>query len=229
MDKMIADALKYLIEYLQGKQYRFESRHPWRQDWEFVILHALQVEAYTLKILERERHTLSEREVGLLQIAAVLHDIARWEITDDHAQLGAQLAGEWLAKHGEYGMTEDEKNRLLEMIAGHSNKERPENDYCIGVLKDADTLDEIGAMSIFMSGNWVDRGSPFFFHHLRQRLVDFEIPFCDEKLSILNTEGAKEILREKKAFVEGFIRQLTEEIEVDKPLEEMLLDASKNI
>jgi hypothetical protein len=104
------------------------------------------------------------------------------------------------------------------MIAEHSNKETPESDFCTAVLKDADTLDEIGALSILMASNWIDRQSPFFFHHLQKRLINFEIPFCDEKLSILNTTEAKNILKEKKQFIENFIVQITDELETEKHL-----------
>jgi hypothetical protein len=114
------------------------------------------------------------------------------------------------------------------MIADHSNKAMREQDYSKAVLKDADTLDEIGAMSIFMTSNWLEPQSPYFFYQLRQRLIDFEIPFCDKKLSILNTNGAKEILLQKKVFVENFIAQLTDELEADSQIEQMLLGRSKD-
>jgi HD superfamily phosphodiesterase len=181
-----------------------------------------------LKILEQEQRSLSETEIGLLQLAAILHDIGRLEITDDHAKLGAQIADEWLMGHCDSELTEDEKDKVVRMIAGHSTKEYPESDFCTAVLKDADTLDEIGAMSVFMASNWIDHQSPFFFHHLRQRLIEYEIPFCDEKLSVMNTTGAKKILREKKAFIEGFIHQITCEIETGNYPEQLLLRSWKN-
>jgi hypothetical protein len=79
-----------------------------------------------------------------------------------------------------------------------------------------------------MTSNWLEPQSPFFFYELRQRLIDFELPFCDKKLAVLNTNGAKAILRQKKAFVENFIAQLTDELQADGYIEQMLLGLSKN-
>ena len=128
----------------------------------------------------------------------------------------------WFQNNQGYPLKNDEIEKVLEMIADHSNKAVREQDFSKAVLKDADTLDEIGVMSIFMTSNWLERRSPFFFHDLRQRLIEFELPFCDEKLATLNTAGAKMLLREKKAFVESFIAQLTDEIQADASIETML-------
>jgi hypothetical protein len=108
------------------------------------------------------------------------------------------------------------------MIAAHSNKGSDEQDYCKTVLQDADTLDEIGVMSIFMASNWLDQQSPFFFRDLRERLVHTELPFCDMQMSVLNTTGAKEILREKRVYIEGFIAQLDDELRSTGALEKLL-------
>jgi hypothetical protein len=114
------------------------------------------------------------------------------------------------------------------MSAGHSNKADPEPDPSKAILKDADTLDEIGVMSIFMAANWVETNSPFFFHDLRQRLIDVEIPFFERKLAILNTKGAEEILLEKKAFMQTFIAQVTDELQADTQIEQLLFQITKN-
>jgi uncharacterized protein len=225
---ILDDARKYLVSSLRGKHNDFETRHPWRKDWEFAVLHSLRVEAYTLKILAREIHPLSETEISLLRLAAILHDIARLERRDGHAKLGSEVAKEWFQLHPDYPLKSSDVERVLEMIADHSNKDFPEQDFCKAVLKDADTLDEIGVMSIFMTGNWLKPQSPFFFYHLRQRLIDYELPFCDKKLAILNTSGAREILKEKKAFVENFFAQLTDELQSDSEIEQMLLGYTRD-
>jgi uncharacterized protein len=139
-----------------------------------------------------------------------------------------KLLQKGLQINSRYGLKSVETAKVLEMITDHSKKDVSEQDFSKAVLKDADTLDEIGAMSIFMTSNWLETQSPFFFHQLRQRLINFELPFCDKKLSILNTEGAKAILREKKSFVENFIAQLTDELKADPYIEQMLLELSKD-
>ena len=191
-------------------------------------MHSLQVEAYVAKILEREPHQLSEVEIVLLRLAAILHDIGRLEITDNHAQLGAEIVAEWLSRALCDSLTRQQKSSVLEMIAAHSNKGQAESNFSLAVLKDADTLDEIGVMSIFMCSNWIDKQSPFFFHDLRQRLLEFEIPFCEEKMEILNTKAAREILTEKRAFIENFIVQLENELEADQQIEPLLRNPRVN-
>jgi HD superfamily phosphodiesterase len=217
---VLDEARAYLAHSFNGKTSGFETKHPWRKDWRFAVLHSLRVEAYTVKILDREPHPLSAHEVILIRLSAILHDLARMEDVENHAKLGAEFAEPWLREHSR--LTDNDIERVLEMIADHSNKRVKEQDFSKAVLKDADTLDEIGAMSIFMAGNWLERRSAFFFYELRQRLIEFEIPFCDKQLSILNTEGARKILNEKKAFIENFISQLTDEVQADGHIEQML-------
>lgn len=221
---ILDNARAYLVASLKGKRNGFETKHPWRKDWEFAVLHSLRVESYTLKILARENHILSEPEIILLRLAAILHDIARLEENrENHAVLGAEIVRKWFQEDPDCSIKSSDIEKVVEMIADHSNKSVHEPDFSKAVLKDADTLDEIGVMSIFMASNWIETQTPFFFYNLRQRLIDVKIPFCDKKRTMLNTGGAKEILSEKKAFIENFIAQMTDEIQVDCMIEQMLL------
>ena len=227
-NNLLEEARIFLVQTLQGKHNHFESRHPWRRGWEFAVLHSLRVESYVMKIMAREGSVLSEPEVTLIRLAAILHDTGRLDKKEGHANLGAQIAKNWLQEYPNPALESNEIERVGVLIADHSNKEVHEQDFGKAVLKDADTLDEIGAMSIFMSSSWVDAQSPFFFHDLRQRLIDFEIPFCDQKLAILNTDGAKQILKEKKSFLENFVAQITEELQSDPHTEQILFKLSKS-
>ena len=219
---ILDEARSFLLQSFDGKQRATETKHPWRKDWQFAVLHSLRVEAYAVKILNREHHSLSGHEIILLRLAAILHDLARMgEDVRNHAKLGAEMAEPWL--RSQPGLTDGDIERVLEMIADHSNKQVKEQDFCKAVLKDADVLDEIGVMSIFMAVNWLDHSSPFFFYDLRQRLIEQEIPFCDKQLSLLNTDGARGILNQKKAFIENFITQLTDEVQADGHIEQVLL------
>ncbi len=74
---ILYDARQHLIDCLKGKHADFEIKHPWRKDWEFAVLHSLHVEAYALRILAYENHGLTEHEIILIRLAAILHDIAR--------------------------------------------------------------------------------------------------------------------------------------------------------
>jgi HD superfamily phosphodiesterase len=225
---ILDEARLFLVNSMRGRQNESESRHPWRRGWEFAILHSLRVESYVKRILVLEEHSLSEEDVILIRLAAILHDAGRLEKREGHAKLGAEIAQKWLGETSVNSLTDKDVEKVVEMIADHSNKAGCEPDYPRAVLKDADTLDEIGMMSIFMAANWVNVHSPFFFHELRQRLVDAEIPYCERKLEEMNTRGASEILQQRKAFLENFIAQTNDELQADAYIEQMLLEMSKD-
>jgi hypothetical protein len=225
---LLEEARLFLVYSLQGKQSGSESRHPWRRSWEFAVLHSLRVESYVMKILSREERMPAGHEASLIRLAAILHDICRLEQREGHAARGAEIAEKWLREQASIRLEESDIEKIVDMIATHSNKAAHETDFRKAVLKDADTLDEIGVMSIFMASNWVDARSPFFFYDLRQRLIDAEIPFCDQEMAILNTQGAREILKEKKIFVQNVVSQLADELQADDHIEQILVKISKN-
>ena len=218
---LLEKARAHLLASMHGKLNVDETLHPWRQDWEFAVMHSLRVEGYVLRILDREPHRLSVSKIQQLQLAAILHDIARLDQREGHARAGAVIARSWLREQASEELTEGEIDAVAALIADHSNKTETGPDFRIAILKDADTLDEIGAMSIFMAANWLERRSPFFFYRLRERMIEFELPFCDQKLAILQTRGARDILLEKKAFIQNFIDQLSEEIQLDGPIQSL--------
>lgn len=225
---LLEGARLFLVQSLRGKQNAVEGKHPWRKGWEFAVLHSLRVESYVMKILAREEQMPSEHDITLIRLAAILHDIGRLERREVHAMLGAEIAEKWLLEQTFQRLEASDIEKVVEMITDHSNKAGQEKDFGKAVLKDADTLDEIGAMSILMASNWVDVQSPFFFYDLRQRLIDFELPFCDRKMDILHTQGARKILQEKKAFLETFIAQISGELQVDALVEQMLFELSRS-
>jgi uncharacterized protein len=211
-EPVLLAARTFLSEFLRGKENPRETLHPWRKVGEATMLHSYRVEAIVLAILEQEPHTLSQTEITLLRLAALLHDIGRLEDTDNHARLGAEIAARWLQDTPETAIQTREAAWVCNLIAAHSEKDGPEANFACAVLKDADSLDEIGAMSIFMAANWLDRQSPFYFKHLLERLQSLEIPYCEQKQALLFTKTARKLLSEKQAFIEVFISQLSSEM-----------------
>lgn len=203
---------EFLVSYLKDKTIQYENIHPWRSKWEFVVLHCLRVEGYVVKLLNRENHNLSEDEIKLTRLAAILHDVGRIHAREGHALLGRNIVEQWLEENSHISGAIGDTTRLLKLIESHSNKEQIEEDYCLKVLKDADILDEIGAMSIFMASNWIDKDDPYFFQLLYNRLDTFEMNFCEEGFKLLNTKAGKEILEEKKTFIAQFNSGLRDEL-----------------
>jgi HD superfamily phosphodiesterase len=148
----------------------------------------------------------------ITRLAAILHDIGRIHRKEEHALLGRNIIYNWLKENQIIFNSIEEPDRLLRLIERHSNKEDKDSDYCLQVLKDADILDEIGVMSVFMASNWIDRSSPYFFQLLSNRVGDFEVSFCDNGFRLLNTETAKAILAEKRKFIELLNKQLKDEL-----------------
>lgn len=203
---------KFLATYLKGKKVDYETYHPWRNNWEFVLLHSFRVESYAKKILAMEKHGLSPNETLIIRLAAILHDIGRIITRENHAKLSKDIISEWLATEDSIKLTKEETSKLLYLIGKHSDKEDGDEDYSLKVVRDADILDEIGAISIFMASNWIDRGNPYFFELLQDRIEKREITFCNEGFKLIKTESAKIILQEKKDFITLFNNQLKDEL-----------------
>lgn len=203
---------KFLISYIKDKNIEYETIHPWRNCWEFILLHSLRVEGLVRKIVASEGVILSQEEVLTTRLAAILHDIGRIHTRENHALLGKNIIHNWLKENEEILKSINDPDRLLYLIEKHSDKEEPTSDYCLKVLRDADILDEIGMMSVFMASNWIDRSNPYFFQSLLDRLENVEIDYCDSEIKLLNTETAKAILNEKKSFIELVNKKLKDEL-----------------
>lgn len=208
----LEEGKRFLIAYLKDKSIDYENIHPWRNTWEFIVLHSLRVEGYVKKILAGEGIALSDEEVLITRLAAILHDIGRIHKREEHALVGKDIIHCWLRENQETLNSISDPDRLLYLIERHSNKEEDDSDYCLKVLRDADVLDEIGVISVFMASNWIDRSNPYFFQLLLDRLEKFEIDFCDNGFKLLNTETAKSILVEKRNFIELLNKQLKDEL-----------------
>lgn len=212
-DEIIKEARKYLTEYLQGKTCDYEIKHPWRKNSQFIILHSLRVHSYVLKIIENEFSQIGEEDKLIIEMAAVLHDIGKIEAKQGHGKRSAEIVSSWLNSNAHITRNVKNTEKLLKIIETHSDKDAKDGDICSSILKDADTLDEIGALSIFMSANQVDKHSPFFFNELLERLESFEIDYCNRQMLKLNTNYGKKLLEDKMEFIEMFNSQLALELE----------------
>jgi HD superfamily phosphodiesterase len=221
LDHILNEARLFLVETLKDQIHNFESPYPWRNHWKYLVLHSFRVEANVLKILERETHSLSDEKIQIIRLAAILHDVGKYVDRIGHATTGADIAREWLLAHIQ---SEETVERISKMIEVHGKKGKKELDYSTAVLKDADKLDEIGAMTILMTGNMIDRRDPFYLNNLCQRINEVEIPKCEAKLEKLRTNGAKEILQERRFFIEHFADQLISELRIEQSIEELLIN-----
>ena len=202
----------FLISYLRDLKVNYEVIYPWRGDWRFVVLHSLRVENYARRIIALDKNHLAQEEVLITRLACILHDIGRIHQRENHALISKAIVSSWLNDNGDIKRQIPDVNYLLSLIENHSNKSANDIDYCSMVLKDADLLDEIGVMSIFMSANWLDNTNGLFFSSLNKRIINKELSFCDETKAMLKTRTAQLIINQKKAFIEQFINQLEAEL-----------------
>lgn len=214
MDLNIVKVAKgFLKDYLRDKTVDYETVHPWRKDAKFIIMHSLRVHNIAVKILKEEKTKLSQEDILLVEVAAVLHDIGKTTSREGHAYQSGKIVRQWLLNNKEIAGKIGNTERLIKIIEGHSNKEEKDTDICLSILKDADILDEIGALSIFMATNRLNRHSPFFFHEMLDRLDHYELDYCHRHMELLQREYSKELLSQKIYFIEGFIKQLKLELE----------------
>ena len=220
----LEEGKRFLVSYLKGKKIDYETIHPWRNSWEFIVLHSLRVEGYVKKILASEEQVLTQEEALTIRLAAILHDIGRVHTRDEHALIGRNIIEGWLRENQALSNEINDVDKVLYLIERHSNKEGDESDYCLNILRDADVLDEIGVMSVFMASNWIDRKNPYFFQLLSDRVESYELDFIDKGFKLINTECAKSMLSEKRKFMEQLVKHSKDELYGTEMLAEFIIE-----
>jgi len=163
----------------------------------------------------RWRHTLrvlsTAREIGLaeganmevLEIAALLHDVAKLDPRADeihHAVLGSQVAEDFLRK---LGIPEQPLQMIIEAIRYHS-LDTHQDDLGLEtlVLKDADRLDEVGALGILSVGIYAGRVGMDYRGAFRQGIKELSNL---ENLTFYTKTG-KQIFKERLKLTQDFWR-----------------------
>ena len=167
-------------------------------------------------------------DLFVVQLAALLHDIADWKFTND-VETGPKAAGEWLEK---LNVDEDVISHVCEIIrdvsfkgAGVESKMKTKEGM---VVQDADRLDALGAVGVARCfatgaklGNEIhDPRVRSTFHKTFEeykKLRSTSINHFYEKLLFLknrmNTETAKKIAEERHKFMEQFLERFYKEWE----------------
>ncbi len=159
----------------------------------------------------------------VVELAALLHDIADWKFAGGDEEAGPRAAREWLAKHD---VPESTTEHVCEIIATLSFKgagvQTPMKTLEGQCVQDADRLDAIGAVGIarcFAFGGAKGRlmHDPDVSPELHQSFSAYKknsgpsINHFYEKLLLLkdrmNTETAKRFAAERHVFMEQFLQQ----------------------
>lgn len=152
---------------------------------------------------------ICQREGGNLfavQVAAILHDIARpiEDITGwDHAEVSAEIAKRLLRL---WGVSEDIIATVYDAIYSHRfSKGRIPKTLEGKILSDADKLDALGAIGIAR-----------VFKHNPNRPIEDDIQHFHEKIlklpSLMHTPTAKQLASQRVKIIQDFLRQLEGEM-----------------
>lgn len=209
-------AIEKTVEFVKSSFENAEGSHDW---W-----HVYRVWQNAIHIAEQEKADLL-----VVQLAALLHDIADWKFHHGDDTVGPRLAKEWLKK---LSVDEEIIAHVCEIIQGLSFKGagvKTQMSTMEGmVVQDADRLDAIGAVGIaraFAYGG--HKGREIYNPEIKpEHHKSFEqyknsmsttINHFYEKLLLLkdlmNTETARKIAEKRHAFMELYLQTFINEWE----------------
>ncbi len=222
---------KNLIRKIEGEAKKYFANASGCHDW----THVERVRALALRIGKKEK-----ADLGILELAALLHDIHKPEEMRSkgkicHAEKGAETAKRILKQHGVGGET---ANSVADCIIAHRNK----NNYQpwtleAKVLYDADKLDGIGAIGVardFQFAGYiaaqltepkllytgrekdlVKSGRKYDYTSDDSAILEYEKVLKHIKSKLLTKEG-KRIGKERHKFMEKFFKRFWAEVKAKK-------------
>lgn len=200
----IEASIQFVANLVEDRKIDFEKSHPWRNDGLHVLQHGLRVGHIAQEIIKKDQLEISEQDKESLQLVAILHDIGSIQGRENHGLKSVDLCTAFLSTIVEA----DQQKNIESIIAEHSSKSNRNTSLLSNIFKDADLIDEYGVQSLLMCANWVDRSTAFFFRELEARIGDKELTYADQLLTLVHTPGAKEIIHEKKEFMNQLHEQL---------------------
>ena len=207
--------IKKTADYIKSRLYGESSGHDW---W-----HVYRVWKTAIKIGKQEC-----ADLFVVELAALLHDIADYKLNNGNKLIGPKMAREWLAK-----LKVDKKiiNHVCEIVKDIDFKGARINTSMRTkegkVVQDADRLDAMGAIGIartFAFGGNKDRLiydpniKPESLKHFEQFKIDSRGPTINhfyEKLlhikKLIYTDTAKVIAEERHRFMEDYLDRFHKE------------------
>lgn len=166
-------------------------------------------------------------DLEIVELAALLHDIADWKFSDGDLQAGSRVSREWLSQ---IGASEEIINHVCDIVGNLSYKGAGVPDKMKSlegqIVQDADRLDAMGAIGIarcFAYGG--HKNKPLYDPEIKPTIhASFEeykskegttFNHFYEKLFLLkdrmNTEAAKRIASERHEFMQEFVDRFLKE------------------
>ena len=210
--KIIALTERYVKKKLIGES----SGHDW---WH----------VYRVWSLAKHIGIIEKADLFIIELAALLHDIADWKFHGGDEQIGPRKAREWLEKqHVEKNIVEEVCNIIASMsFRGAGSKSIAPLSLEGQIVQDADRLDALGAIGIarcFAYGGFMKREiyNPHIKPSTHQSNIEYKnntspsINHFYEKLllikDLMNTKTGKTLAIKKHRFMKQFLTQFYKEI-----------------
>lgn len=180
----------------------------------------------------RNAMTIAQGEkchLEVVQLAALLHDIADSKFHDGDEEIGPRTARELMEKHGVDAPVIEHVVKIIANISFKGgNFERQFDSIELQVVQDADRLDAIGAIGIARTFNYGGyKNRPLYDPEIAPQMqmskeeykasVSPTINHFYEKLLLLkdrmNTPTGKQIAEKRHAYMQGFLAQFYAEWE----------------
>jgi uncharacterized protein len=207
---------KYVKSELEGQG----KGHDW---W-----HILRVRNNAMQIASKEKGT----DVFIVELSALLHDIADWKFQGGNEKAGSKAAQKWLKSQDVDSDTMKEICKIIDTISFKGAGVKVVPSTLEGkIVQDADRLDAIGAIGIaraFTYGGEIEREiyNPEIKPSVHKSSKSYKkesykgtkattINHFYEKMLLLkdrmNTNTAREIAEERHKYMEGFLKRFYEE------------------
>ncbi len=171
-------------------------------------------------------------DLEIVQLAALLHDIADSKFHDGDETIGPRIARRFLEEENVTSETIEHVVAIIENISFKGgNVPRKFSSVELDIVQDADRLDAIGAIGIARTFNYGGFKNRALYHPeiapnltmTKEEYKNNEAPTINhfyEKLLLLkdkmNTETGKQIAQERHRYMEGFLEQFYAEWEGTK-------------
>lgn len=169
--------------------------------------------------IEISKHEKRQLDRDVLEVAALLHDVAKYlekkENVLDHGRLGGDMAGNFL---NSLGFDQDKVKSISHAIRAHTHGEDPRSVEA-EILHDADFLDKMGTVGIAtvfikacLANATIEETSHLWKNQSKVSFVGRHLLWLQKPH--FYTETARKIAQERNKIVPVFFRQLEKEIEL---------------
>ncbi|WP_028273468.1 HD domain-containing protein [Atopococcus tabaci] len=209
---------------IREKQQNEASGH----DWE----HTKRVWKMARRLAQREPQSV---QTEVVELAALLHDIADWKFHDGDDTVGPRLAMEWLRDNGADEDTVQHVAAIIRDLSYKGSENKTAMQTLEGkIVQDADRLDAVGYIGIARTFAYGGHAGQALFDPTiepRLRLTPDEYKDRTVKATTVNhfyekllqlkgsyhTEEAKRIGEERHRVMIQFLTGLLEDLEVEEP------------